>query len=81
MSEFSDTGSAVLSLAAEHGLKPGDDVIVLTIRRGLLGHNRRELYRYDTEASLATEWLREGSYVRTREPWDGRESVSFDNGD
>ena len=66
---------------AEHGLKPGRRIIVLTFSRdGVPYHTSR--YLYDTAASWAAHGLPEGVTVdRTDEPWDGTSHVTTDNGD
>lgn len=69
------------SEAERHGLKAGGQVIVLTCEYNQ--GKRRRLYRYDTGAS----WAKTGLYTDkilftvTYEAWDGKEEVSFYNGD
>lgn len=67
--------------AEEHGLEPGDRVIVITIS-GKHG-DRRLLFRYDTGADFEEESLiSDGfTYRRGYGQWDGVERVSFYNGD
>jgi hypothetical protein len=69
------------SEAAEHGLRKGGRVIVLTVSYSTGA--RRRLYLYDTGASWAKAGLTNDkiAYSVTYEHWDGLEQVSFYNGD
>lgn len=67
--------------AAEHRLKPGDEVTRLSATRQD-GTPWTRLYRYDTAAAIV--WADSQALVnarRERVAWDGVEGVSFYNGD
>lgn len=68
--------------ALDHGLRPGGQVIQLEIVHAD-GGSRRELYRYDTGASLYAEHARRlGHTVNTaRVEWDGVTDVNWYAGD
>lgn len=66
---------------AEHGLVPGGQVIQIEIVKSD-GSSTRELFRYDTGASVHAEWAGRGSTVnRAYVNWDGVTDVSLDCGD
>lgn len=71
------------SMAARYGVKPGDKLIVLTTTRED-GSKFRWFYVFETDA-LWEEFDGKGNkkpnVVRTIEPWDGKEGISFSNGD
>lgn len=71
----------MLRRAAEHGCRPGSDVLRLSWERS--GEPVTQLYRYSTAASHQEGWLERQGVPFTREyvKWDGEENVSLDNGD
>jgi hypothetical protein len=69
-------------LYAEHGLKPGRQVIRLSWTRKN-GTPVEDLYLYDTASYHTEDRLKQLGITFTREriPWDGKGYVSTDNGD